>query len=54
MFCAFASFGSLPILGYIIIPALFPTLEEDLLFTAACAITGMVLFGMGCVKSIFR
>ncbi|KAL7485268.1 hypothetical protein ACHAW6_010874 [Cyclotella cf. meneghiniana] len=53
MFCAFATFGSLPILGYIIIPALFPTLGEDLLFAAACIITGMVLFGMGCVKSNF-
>jgi len=53
MFCAFATFGSLPILGYIIIPALFPTLGEELLFTAACIITGLVLFGMGCVKSNF-
>lgn len=53
MFCAFATFGSLPLLGYVIIPALFPTLGEDVLFTAACVITGLVLFGMGCVKSIF-
>ncbi len=54
MFCAFASFGSLPLLGYVIIPAIFPDLHEELLFTAACVITGLVLFGMGCVKSIFR
>lgn len=53
MFCAFASFGSLPLLGYVVIPALFPTLGEDVLFTAACVVTGLVLFGMGCVKSIF-
>lgn len=53
MFCAFATFGSLPLLGYVIIPALFPTLGEEVLFTAACIITGLVLFGMGCVKSIF-
>jgi len=53
MFCSFASFGSLPLLGYVIIPALFPTLGEDILFTAACVITGLVLFGMGCVKSLF-
>jgi len=53
MFCSFASFGSLPILGYVIIPALFPTLGEDVLFVAACVITGLVLFGMGCLKSAF-
>jgi VIT1/CCC1 family predicted Fe2+/Mn2+ transporter len=53
MFCAFASFGSLPLLGYVVIPALFPSSGEDVLFTAACIITGLVLFGMGCVKSNF-
>lgn len=53
MFCAFASFGSLPLLGYVVIPALFPTLGEDVLFAAACVVTGLVLFGMGCLKSIF-
>lgn len=54
MFCSFASFGSLPLLGYVIIPALFPSLHEEILFTAACVVTALVLFGMGCVKSIFR
>lgn len=54
MFCSFALFGSLPLLGYVIIPLLFPTSSEDVLFTAACVITGLVLFGMGCVKSMFR
>jgi len=53
MFCSFATFGSFPILGYVIIPALFPGCGEDVLFMAACVITGMVLFGMGCVKSMF-
>jgi vacuolar iron transporter family protein len=54
MFCAFASFGSLPLLGYVIIPATFPSLPEEMLFTAACVVTGVVLFLMGSVKSIFR
>lgn len=54
MFCSFASFGALPILGYVIIPWLFPSVGQDILFAAACVITGLVLFGMGCVKSIFR
>lgn len=54
MFCSFASFGSLPLLGYVVIPALFPTSGEEFLFTAACVVTGLVLFGMGCMKSMFR
>ena len=54
MFCSFATFGSLPLLGYVIIPALFPLAAEDVLFKAACIVTGLVLFGMGCIKSIFR
>jgi hypothetical protein len=54
MFCAFASFGSLPLLGYVIIPAMFPSLPEEMLFMAACVVTGITLFGMGSVKSIFR
>jgi len=53
MFCSFATFGSLPLLGYVIIPALFPLAAEDVLFKAACIVTGLVLFGMGCIKSIF-
>ncbi|KAL3759380.1 hypothetical protein ACHAWU_000679 [Discostella pseudostelligera] len=53
MFCSFATFGSLPLIGYVVIPSLFPTLGEEILFTAACVVTGLVLFGMGCVKSMF-
>jgi VIT1/CCC1 family predicted Fe2+/Mn2+ transporter len=54
MFFAFASCGSLPLLGYVIIPAMFPSLPEEALFTAACAVTGITLFAMGSVKSMFR
>jgi VIT1/CCC1 family predicted Fe2+/Mn2+ transporter len=53
MFISFAVFGSLPILGYVIFPAIFGTLTEDQLFFAACTVTAVVLFIMGCVKSIF-
>merc|ERR1712029_180567 len=53
MFCSFASFGSLPLLGYVVIPALLPELGEEALFFSACVVTGLVLFGMGCVKSKF-
>lgn len=53
MFCSFAAFGAMPLLGYVLIPTLFPELGEEVLFTSACIITGMVLFLMGCVKSLF-
>lgn len=53
MFCSFAFFGALPLIGYVIIPILFPKLHTDALFISACIITGMVLFLMGSVKSYF-
>jgi len=53
MFCSFATFGSFPLLGYIIIPISFPHLGPESLFYSACVVTGMVLFFMGCVKSLF-
>merc|ERR1711933_601120 len=53
MFLSFATFGALPLLGYVIIPATFPELENDSLFIAACVVTGFVLFFLGSVKSKF-
>jgi len=53
MFCSFATFGAMPLLGYVLIPTMFPHLGEEILFSSACIITGMVLFFMGCVKSFF-
>ncbi len=53
MFSAFALFGAMPLLGYVVIPAVDPTLPEEVLFYAACGVTGLVLFIMGCVKSMF-
>ena len=53
MFCSFAFFGAMPLLGYVIIPASFPGLGSGVLFKAACAVTGMVLFLLGSVKSKF-
>jgi len=53
MFCSFATFGALPLLGYVVIPAAFPNLGEQILFTSACVVTGIVLFLMGSVKSFF-
>lgn len=53
MFCSFAFFGMMPLLGYVIIPFSFPHLGEESLFVTACVVTGIVLFLMGCLKSIF-
>jgi len=53
MFCSFAFFGAMPLLGYVIIPVLYPDLGTDQLFTTACVVTGIVLFIMGCIKSFF-
>ena len=53
MFTSFAFFGALPLLGYVLIPTIFPNANEVTLFTSACCITGIVLFLMGSVKSFF-
>lgn len=53
MFTSFATFGAMPLLGYVIIPAAFPDLDTDSLFACACIVTGSVLFFMGSVKSFF-
>ena len=53
MFLSFAAFGAMPLLGYVVIPILFPDLEEHVLFEAACIVTGLVLFLLGSLKSIF-
>mmetsp|Transcript_23159 Transcript_23159/g.34190 ORF Transcript_23159/g.34190 Transcript_23159/m.34190 type:complete len:279 (+) Transcript_23159:256-1092(+) len=51
MFSSFAFFGSLPILGYVVFPSLFPQMSDNQLFGCACAVTGCVLFLLGSVKS---
>jgi len=53
MFLSFAAFGAMPLLGYVIIPISIPELGRDVLFKAACLVTGIVLFFLGSVKSKF-
>mmetsp|Transcript_424 Transcript_424/g.626 ORF Transcript_424/g.626 Transcript_424/m.626 type:complete len:310 (-) Transcript_424:228-1157(-) len=53
MFLAFASFGALPLLGYVICPMVDPNLESGELFGLAAGITLTSLFVMGAVKSYF-
>lgn len=53
MFCSFAFFGTAPLLGYTVIPWLFPGLDSSFLFECACAVTALVLFLLGSIKSVF-
>jgi DNA damage-binding protein 1 len=53
MFLAFAGFGAMPLLGYALMPLIFPNLSEQSLFTIACVVTAVTLFVMGAIKSKF-
>ncbi|CAM9432065.1 unnamed protein product [Ascophyllum nodosum] len=53
MFLSFAFFGAMPLLGYVIVPALKPDTSETMLFTVACVVTAATLFSMGAIKSQF-
>jgi hypothetical protein len=53
MFLSFATFGALPLLGYVIIPVSLPDLGSEYLFYSACIVTGLVLFLLGSLKSKF-
>jgi hypothetical protein len=50
MFCAFAGFGAMPLLGYAIFPWAIPSLSSGSLFAIACANTGVTLFLLGAYK----
>jgi DNA damage-binding protein 1 len=43
----------MPLLGYVVIPEMFPDLGSEILFASACSITGVVLFFLGSIKSFF-
>jgi VIT1/CCC1 family predicted Fe2+/Mn2+ transporter len=53
-FLSFACFGLLPVMGFVIAGVLFPHLEQFALFSIACAITGVCLFGLGAFKARFH
>lgn len=54
MFCSFAFFGAMPLLGYVIFPEAFPNMSSSSLFLSACVVTGVVLFFLGAIKSVFN
>ncbi|CAM9160095.1 unnamed protein product [Discosporangium mesarthrocarpum] len=53
MFLSFATFGAMPLLGYVVVPFIYPELSINALFIVACAVTGASLFAMGAIKSQF-
>lgn len=53
MFCAFSLFGSMPLLGYVIIPIFLPHLPNETMFSCSCFITGFFLFLLGSIKCSF-
>lgn len=54
MFASFAFFGMLPILGFALVPLVFPALTQHDLFLVACFITAVSLFGLGAYKAQFN
>ena len=54
MFAAFATFGLLPVCGFVAAGALYPDLDTHDLFTIACVITGICLIGLGAIKAKFH
>ena len=53
MFLAFAAFGMLPIVGFVAAPLLAPSLGDAALFSVACLVTAVALFGLGAFKASF-
>mmetsp|Transcript_960 Transcript_960/g.2264 ORF Transcript_960/g.2264 Transcript_960/m.2264 type:complete len:301 (-) Transcript_960:654-1556(-) len=52
-FCSFIFFGFFPLLGYCIFPFAFPHMSDHTLFVIACVFSGLTLFALGAVKSMF-
>jgi VIT1/CCC1 family predicted Fe2+/Mn2+ transporter len=52
-FVSFVVFASLPLLGFIVFPWLFPKMSPDALFQAACGVTALALFLLGSVSAMF-
>ena len=50
---SFVVFGTVPLLGFSIIPLLVPHITDHELFVAALALTIMALFVLGAIKSMF-
>eukprot|EP00608_Synchroma_pusillum_P001750 CAMPEP_0198431132 /NCGR_PEP_ID=MMETSP1452-20131203/17595_1 /TAXON_ID=1181717 /ORGANISM="Synchroma pusillum, Strain CCMP3072" /LENGTH=304 /DNA_ID=CAMNT_0044151587 /DNA_START=32 /DNA_END=946 /DNA_ORIENTATION=- len=53
MFLSFVVFGLVPLLGYTIVPPIWPGTDSTTLFVLACCVTLVALFTLGAVKSHF-
>lgn len=52
-FCSFLLFGTIPLLGYIMIPLIIQDVSHNILFFTACLMTSLTLFIVGTIKSRF-
>ena len=52
-FLSFIFFGFFPLLGYCVFPFIFPDMSQHELFLVACLSSGVTLFVLGAVKSMF-
>mmetsp|Transcript_8186 Transcript_8186/g.16318 ORF Transcript_8186/g.16318 Transcript_8186/m.16318 type:complete len:287 (+) Transcript_8186:195-1055(+) len=52
-FLSFLIFGTMPLLGYLLVPLVYPEASNDFLFGTAVVVTMVVLFILGSFKSAF-
>lgn len=54
MFCAFAFFGMLPLVGFVVAGIVYPSVSSEGLFAIACCVTAVCLLGLGAFKAKFH
>ena len=54
MFCAFAAFGMLPMVGFVAAGAMAPSLDESSLLSVACTVASALVFALGAFKARFH
>jgi len=54
MFCAFAFFGMLPLVGFVLAGIFYPEVTSEGLFMIACGVTSFCLLGLGAFKAQFH
>jgi VIT1/CCC1 family predicted Fe2+/Mn2+ transporter len=54
MFLAFAIFGMLPVIGFVVAGFIWPELDTSSMFAIACVVTGACLVALGAFKASFH
>lgn len=54
MFCAFAFFGMLPLIGFVLAGIFYPEVTSEGLFMIACGVTSVCLLALGAFKAQFH